>query len=148
MAVEEQAANYERFAKEIRNYIEEHTFDGYGPGPLPIVAFAVVVRSWCVAALCAVRLSGRVVSDDRQRAEEAVCGVEELAFRWLSERRQADAARAEFPGKPGDRWRDSDGDVWTLCSDGRMRQTPSTTAPEAPENVKRVFGPMTRVGGA
>jgi hypothetical protein len=50
-----------------------------------------------------------------------------------------------FPGEPGSMWRDSDGDVWALCDDGRMRQTHSNTAPE---DVERVYGPMTRIGGA
>lgn len=63
----------------------------------------------------------------------------------LAEYIAASQPSASFPGVPGDRWRDSDGDVWVLCDDGRMRQTHKNTAPE---DVERVYGPMTRMGGA
>lgn len=51
---------------------------------------------------------------------------------------------ASFPGTPGSRWRDADGDMWVLADDGKLRMTNRSTTPD---DVKRLYGPMTRVGG-
>jgi hypothetical protein len=49
-----------------------------------------------------------------------------------------------FPGTPGSRWRDADGDMWMLGDDGFMRLTYKRTAPD---EVAKTFGPMTLAGG-
>ncbi|ACU71900.1 hypothetical protein Caci_2991 [Catenulispora acidiphila DSM 44928] len=56
-----------------------------------------------------------------------------------------DQAVPEFPGRPGSRWRDADGDAWMLGDDGVMRMT---NTPSDPNDVAVAYGPMTRAGGA
>jgi len=53
-----------------------------------------------------------------------------------------------FPGVPGSRWRDSDGDVWTHGDDGHVYMGRRPGEPATPELVHRKYGPMTPVGGA
>jgi len=68
-------------------------------------------------------------------------GRHEDTGHWVY-RKQANTAT--FPGAPGSRWRDADGDMWMLGDDGFMRMTRKRTAPD---EVAKTFGPMTRVGG-
>ena len=53
-----------------------------------------------------------------------------------------------FPGVPGSRWRDSDGDVWTHGDDGHVYMGRRPGEPATPELVHRKYGPMTPIGGA
>lgn len=49
-----------------------------------------------------------------------------------------------FPGTPGSRWRDMQGDEWVLEDDGRMCL--GGTVLDA-NSVAEIYGPMTRAGG-
>lgn len=53
-----------------------------------------------------------------------------------------------FPGEPGSRWRDVDGDVWTHDDDGYVYMDRWPGEPGSPELVHRKYGPMTLLGGA
>ena len=50
-----------------------------------------------------------------------------------------------YPGQPGDRWRDSEADLWVLCADGQMRMLDEMTDPEGPAGLVANFGPMESV---
>lgn len=54
-------------------------------------------------------------------------------------------AGAAFPGVPGSRWRDGDGDIWVHGADGRMWLTGHQGHDNnTPEEAERFHGPMTR----
>ena len=52
-----------------------------------------------------------------------------------------------FPGRPGSRWRDADGDTWMFGDDGRMWMLAYGTVPRETANLDDNYGPMTREGG-
>lgn len=49
-----------------------------------------------------------------------------------------------FPGVPGSRWHDKDGDMWILGDDRRMH---AANCSLDPNEAAQAYGPMTRVGG-
>ena len=56
------------------------------------------------------------------------------------------ARTAGYPGIPGDRWRDGEGDTWVLCADGMMRMLYTDPMPWDPEGLPGEYGPMEPVG--
>lgn len=52
-----------------------------------------------------------------------------------------------FPGPAGTTWSDADGDRWVMCEDGHFRLLGRDGAVK-PDEVARLYGPMTLVGGA
>lgn len=62
--------------------------------------------------------------------------------------RRPDVLPPWFPGEPGSRWRDADGDVWTHGDGGHVYMDHRPDEPASPEIVQRKYGPMTPVDGA
>jgi hypothetical protein len=58
----------------------------------------------------------------------------------------ADSADA-FPGQPGSRWRDDEGDLWIHGDDGRMWAVNELEEPDDPDALEQHLGPMAPVGG-
>ena len=52
-----------------------------------------------------------------------------------------------FPGAAGTRRSDADGDRWIMCEDGHFRLLNHNGAVR-PDEVAKLYGPMTLVGGA
>jgi hypothetical protein len=52
-----------------------------------------------------------------------------------------------FPGPPGTVWNDVDGDRWVMCEDGYFRLF-GRNGIVKPDEVAKLYGPMTPVGGA
>lgn len=52
------------------------------------------------------------------------------------------------PCVPGSLWRDTEGDLWVLCADGRMRKIDELEEPNGPAELDERFGPLTRMDGA
>lgn len=49
-----------------------------------------------------------------------------------------------FPGVPGSRWHDADGDMWVLGDDWRLH---AANCSLDPNEAAQAYGPMTRAGG-
>lgn len=52
-----------------------------------------------------------------------------------------------YPGRPGSRWRDIDGDMWIHGDDGRMWSVNEAEEPDEPAELDSHDGPMTSAGG-
>ncbi len=113
-----------------------------------IIAMAVTDRQSAIAELADALSrhpdSGAAISLHQQLVDRL--GQEVANELWLAAcEANCPSSAVGFPGAPGSMWRDSDGDVWVHCADGRMRQVHAAVTPA---DANAVYGPMSPVEGA